>query len=151
MSEHSHGGENSVVADFKRLLADSYTLMLKSQNVHWNLEGPHFHAAHTLTEQHYTELFTAVDEVAEHIRQLGAYAPAGFQDYGRLTQLSDLQASGGEAMLRELAADHERVGQAWNKLASRAGSEGDELSNDLAAARARAHAKAAWMLNAQVR
>ena len=72
-----------IINGLAELLADTYTLYLKTQNFHWNVTGPFFHSLHGMFEEEYTELASAVDEIAERIRALGAMAPASFADFFR--------------------------------------------------------------------
>ena len=81
--------ENVIAEGLGTLLADSYTLMIKTHNYHWNVEGAHFPALHALFEGQYTELFAAVDEIAERMRALGAKAPAGLHAFGDLSAVKD--------------------------------------------------------------
>jgi len=93
-----------------RLLADSYTLYLKTHNFHWNVTGPMFQTLHLMFEQHYNELALAVDLIAERIRALGYPAPGSYADYARLTSIQE--ASGvpkAEDMVRQLIDGHETV------------------------------------------
>ena len=72
-----------------RLLADTYTLQLKTRNYHWNVTGPMFNTLHLMFEQQYTELAAAVDQIAERIRALGAFAPGSYSEYARLTSIPE--------------------------------------------------------------
>ena len=78
-----------IAEGLSRLLADSYTLYLKTHNYHWNVTGPMFNTLHTLFEQQYTELAMAVDEIAERIRALGVLAPGSYAAFGELTSISE--------------------------------------------------------------
>src|SRR3990170_712470 len=84
-------GEKKVVEALTRLLADSYTLYLKTHNYHWNVRGPMFTTLHGLFELEYTELAMAVDEIAERIRALGAVAPGSYRDFAHLTALKEAE------------------------------------------------------------
>ncbi len=132
-----------------RLLADSYTLYLKTQNFHWNVTGPQFVALHTLFEQQYTELSTAVDEIAERIRALGARAPGSYTEFGKLATVKE--ASGepsAEEMIQQLRDDNATLAKTANELLSTAGHAGDDVSADLGTQRQTIHEKSAWMLGA---
>ena len=139
----------AIVEGLSRLLADSYTLYLKTQNFHWNVTGPQFVALHNLFEEQYTELAAAVDEIAERIRAAGAKAPGSYSAFGKLTALeesgSDLAA--GE-MIATLKTDHETVAKTANALLKAADDAGDDVSADLATQRQTVHEKSAWMLSA---
>jgi len=133
-----------------RLLADTVTLQVKTQNFHWNVTGAQFGALHELFETQYRELFEASDELAERIRALGAPAPGGLAAYGELRRLVDADSAdaGAEAMLLALRADHEAVVRDIRTLMSEAQAAADEGTADLLAGRLRAHEKHAWMLRA---
>jgi starvation-inducible DNA-binding protein len=92
------------------VLADSYQLMIKTQGVHWNVAGPAFYSIHKLTEEHYGNLFEAIDETAERIRALGRKAPASYVHYGQLSAIKDYDVpqSAGK-MIEMLVADHETL------------------------------------------
>jgi starvation-inducible DNA-binding protein len=81
----------AIAEGLARLLADSYTLYLKTHNFHWNVTGPNFVELHGLFEQHYTELATAVDEIAERIRALGAPAPGSYRAFAALTAIEEAE------------------------------------------------------------
>ena len=94
----------AIAGGLSRLLADSYTLYLKTHNYHWNVTGPQFNTLHQMFEQQYTELATAVDENAERIRALGIRAPGSYGEFSALTRIED--GSGketAEEMIRQLA------------------------------------------------
>ena len=82
-------GRAEIAQGLARVLADSYTLYVKTHNFHWNVTGPMFHTLHAMFEQQYTELSTAVDEVAERIRALGAYAPGSYKAFAELTSIEE--------------------------------------------------------------
>ncbi|MFK7765562.1 MAG: Dps family protein [Roseobacter sp.] len=133
----------------EHMLADTYRLIFKTHAVHWNVEGPMFFAVHNLTEQQYTELFDAADDIAERIRALGHLAPASLSSIvaNSVVQDDDTPSSAGE-MCEDLAADHERVARRLHALIKIAGDNGDPVTEDMATARAAFHEKAAWMLRA---
>ena len=132
-----------------RLLADSYSLYLKSHNYHWNVTGPMFRSLHLMFEEHYIELADAVDVVAERIRALGFPAPATFSEY---RSLSAIEAKEGvpEAMemVRDLMVGHETVARTAREVVAIAENGGDVATADLATARVEVHDKTAWMLRA---
>ena len=131
------------------LLAETYALMGKTQSCHWNVTGPHFASYHALFEQQYTELFAAVDEIAERVRSLGHAAPSGLQALAKAASLKDADpGASAEEMVRDLMAAHRSVGEAAHRLEHLADDEDDEVTTDLAVQRMSAHAKAAWMLEA---
>jgi starvation-inducible DNA-binding protein len=138
------------IADgLSRLLADTYTLYLKTQGDHWNVTGPMFPALHAMFEAQYIELRDAVDVIAERIRALGHPAPAGFQAYGALSSIDersgDLEAIG---MVRDLADGHETAARTARQVVSIAEEADDIATVDLATSRVEVHEKTAWMLSA---
>jgi len=139
--------ENTVAAELSKVLADSYNLMLKTHNYHWNVEGPHFPALHALFETHYTELFTAVDEIAERIRALGAKAPASYAEFAKLSPIKDgdsrLEA---KAMVADLLADHETLVAHAEKALEIADDADDVATEDLLTQRIQSHQKHCWMM-----
>src|SRR5512135_726407 len=99
-----------IAAGLERMLADSYTLYLKTHNFHWNVTGPMFQTLHLMFETQYTELALAVDLIAERIRALGYYAPASFQDYSRLTSIKEATTvPNAKDMIHQLVAGQEAV------------------------------------------
>ncbi len=99
-----------IVAGLSRLLADTYTLYLKTHNYHWNVTGPMFTSLHTLFEEQYTELATAVDVIAERIRALGEFAPGSYQAFSQLTAIKEeTEVPGAEEMLKNLLDSHEII------------------------------------------
>jgi starvation-inducible DNA-binding protein len=136
------------VADgLARLLADSYTLYLKTHGFHWNVTGPQFAALHTLFEQQYTELALAVDAIAERIRALGVFAPGSFAQFAKLaTVREETGVPAAAEMVRALAADHEAVVRTARSVLPTAQKAADESSIGLLVERMTVHEKAAWML-----
>src|SRR4029453_18221706 len=143
--------EKPVIESLGRLLADSYTLYLKTHNFHWNVTGPMFTTLHTLFEQEYTELAMAVDEIAERIRALGAPAPGSYEDFGRLTALKEAQGvPPAVEMVRQLVHDQVQGGQAAHAVIKAAERAGDDATADLGVRRVQAHEKNAWMLRSHL-
>ena len=141
--------EQATVQALSRLLADSYTLYLKTQNFHWNVTGPQFVALHTLFEQQYTELAMAADEIAERIRALGAKAPGSYTEFAALATVREATGEpSAEEMIRILRDDNATVARTANDLLSTAGDAGDDVSADLGTQRQTVHEKSAWMLGA---
>ena len=139
--------ETPVTHALAHLLADSYTLYLKTQNFHWNVTGPQFFQLHSTFEIHYTELATAIDAIAERIRALGVLAPGSFTAFRELATIqecnSELTASN---MIQSLNSDLEIIGKTAQALIKVASEAGDEVSTDLGVQRAALHSKQAWML-----
>jgi len=130
-----------------RLLADTYTLYLKTHNFHWNVTGPMFQTLHLMFEQHYNELSLAVDLIAERIRALGHYAPGSYADYAKLTSIPE--ASGvpaAEDMIRQLVDGHETLCRTARSIFPVVEKAADEPTADLLTQRLQVHEKTAWML-----
>jgi starvation-inducible DNA-binding protein len=130
-------------------LADTYLLMGKTQACHWNVTGPNFHGLHTLFEAQYTELFKAVDVLAERIRALGSPAPMTIE--GMLAQATlkePARIPDATAMARMLGEDHAALSASAARLAKEA--EDDLATHDLLVSRIAAHDKAAWMLRSHL-
>jgi starvation-inducible DNA-binding protein len=134
-----------------RLLADSYTLYLKTQNYHWNVTGPMFNTLHTLFEGQYTELAQAVDEIAERIRALGEYAPGSYGEFSKLGSIGEAEPDtrAGD-MIRKLAEDQTLVAASAKALIEAATAAGDDVSVDLGVRRMQVHEKNAWMLRSHL-
>ncbi|MEM8800018.1 MAG: DNA starvation/stationary phase protection protein [Pseudomonadota bacterium] len=146
MSEHANDSL-AVVNALSQSLADSYVIRLKTQAVHWNVEGPHFLTVHNLTEEHYEELADAIDEIAERIRAIGEKAPASYAKYSDLKGIDDAEPSGDAlAMVATLRDDHQTVSKRLAGFIETAGEAGDSVSEDLLINRKEFHDKAAWML-----
>ena len=129
------------------LLADSYTLYVKTHNFHWNVTGPMFTTLHTLFETQYTELALAVDEIAERIRALGVVAPSSYAAMDSAATLkSDASETSADGMVADLLKGHETVIATIRKTLDLAGEHGDEATADVLTPRLTAHEKTAWML-----
>ena len=133
----------------KRLLADSYTLYLQTHNFHWNVTGPQFRELHLMFEEHYTELATAVDEIAERIRTLGVAAPGTYKEFAKLSSIEEVEGvpSAGE-MVDLLTKAHEQVVRTSREVLKLAQDADDESSAALVSDRMRIHEKTSWMLRA---
>ncbi len=130
-----------------RLLADTYTLLLKTHNYHWNVTGPHFGSLHLLFEGQYTELFAAVDLIAERIRALGSTAPGSYRQFSELASVKDATSvPRAMEMVRELMLDNERVAKTAREVFPIAEAGADEATIDLLNQRLNIHQKTAWML-----
>ncbi len=140
------------IADgLSQLLADSYTLYLKTHNYHWNVEGPLFNTLHLMFEQHYTELATAVDEIAERIRALGVKAPGSYAAYSKLTSVAEgTGTESAEDMIRELVRGQETVARTARAAFAAAEAASDEPTADLLTQRMQIHEKNAWMLRSML-
>lgn len=136
-----------VVAALRQVVADSYALLGQTHLCHWNVRGPGFFALHTAFEEQYTELFTAVDEIAERIRALGALAPGGLSNLASLSSIEEIEEdSTAEAMVAHLAEANEIVVDSLAAARDLAAEADDSESEDLAIARIQVHQKTIWML-----
>jgi len=139
--------QDQVAAGLSKLLADTYAVYLKTHGYHWNVRGPNFASLHALFMTQYTEMWNAIDLIAERIRALGSYAPQGYGAFGKLSAIKDGEpSSNAEAMLKELAADHAAL--VATAKATRDGA--DEVTASLIDDRIEAHEKHAWMLRASL-
>lgn len=130
-----------------RLLADSYTLYLKTHNFHWNVTGPMFQTLHLMFEGQYTELALAVDLIAERIRSLGFPAPGSYAQFAKLTSIAEADGvPAAKEMIAELIQGNEAVVRTARKLFPVAEKAGDEATADLLTQRINLHEKSAWML-----
>ncbi len=133
--------------ELSRLLADSYTLYLKTHNFHWNVTGPMFQTLHVMFEEHYTELALAVDLIAERIRALGFPAPGSYAAYARLSSVSDTDGvPSAMEMIKLLVEAHETVIRTAREATNAAEEAGDQATADLGTQRLQIHEKTAWML-----
>jgi starvation-inducible DNA-binding protein len=136
-----------IARGLSRLLADTYTLYLKTHNFHWNVTGPLFHTLHLMFEQQYGELALAVDLVAERIRALGHPAPGSYAQFAQLTTLSDERGlPGAERMIRALVDGHAAVARTARSVFAAAEAGRDQVTMDLLTQRLQVHEKTAWML-----
>ncbi len=134
-----------------RLLADSYTLYLKTHNFHWNVTGPMFNTLHAMFEQQYTELATAVDEIAERIRALGEPAPGSYAEFGKLTNIDEAEGvSNATEMIRQLVTGQETVVRTARGIFPLVDEVNDEPTADLLTQRMSIHEKNAWMLRSML-
>lgn len=137
----------AIAAGLAKLLADSYSLYLKTHAFHWNVTGPMFQTLHLMFETHYTELALAVDAIAERIRSLGEFAPGSYAAFGRLTSIKDADGvPPALKMVEELVLGHEAVARTARSLYAATDKAGDEATADLLTQRIQIHEKTAWML-----
>jgi starvation-inducible DNA-binding protein len=131
-----------------KLLADTYTLYLTTHNFHWNVTGPMFNTLHAMFMVQYTELWNAVDPIAERIRALGHWAPGSYVQFGKLASVSDAPASPPKAMdmVRILTKGHEAVARTARELFPVVAKADDQPTADLLTQRLDVHEKTAWML-----
>jgi starvation-inducible DNA-binding protein len=130
-----------------RLLADSYTLYLKTHNYHWNVTGPMFQTLHLMFETQYNELALAVDLIAERIRSLGVPAPGSYHQFAALSSIPEEDDQpAAEEMIRRLVAGQEAVARTARSVFPVVEQAHDEATADLLTQRLQVHEKTAWML-----
>lgn len=136
-----------IAQGLSRLLADTYTLYLKTHNFHWNVTGPMFQTLHLMFETQYNELALAVDLIAERIRSLGFPAPGTYQQYARLSSIKEeTDIPKAQDMIRLLVAGQEAVVRTARSLYPAVEAAADEATADLLTQRIQLHEKTAWML-----
>jgi starvation-inducible DNA-binding protein len=140
------------IADgLSRLLADTYTLYLKTHNYHWNVTGPMFNTLHLMFEEQYNELWIAVDLIAERIRSLGQPAPGTYAQFAALTRISEADGvPTAHEMLADLVVGHEAVAKTAREVFAVADAANDQSTADLLTQRLQVHEKTAWMLRSML-
>jgi starvation-inducible DNA-binding protein len=143
---------NKPVTDaLKKVLAESYGLMLKTQNYHWNVEGPNFPGLHALFMAQYSELFLAVDLIAERIRALGEKAPGSYGEFGKLSKIKDGDGDlDADLMVKDLYESNVTLLASVKKAFTAAEKAGDQPTVDLMNARSALHEKTIWMLKSSL-
>ena len=138
----------AIAKGLSHLLADTYTLYLTTHNFHWNVTGPMFNTLHQMFMVQYTELWTAVDPIAERIRALGHPAPGSYAQFGKLATVPDAPSLPPKAleMVRVLVQGHEAVARTARQLFPVADKANDEPTADLLTQRLTVHEQTAWML-----
>jgi starvation-inducible DNA-binding protein len=138
----------SIVGELSKLLADTYTLYLTTHNFHWNVTGPMFNTLHAMFMTQYTQLWNAVDPIAERIRALGHPAPGSYAQFERLSTLGDAPAEPPKAtgMVRILVDGHEAVARTARNIFPLVERARDQPTADLLTQRLDIHEKTAWML-----
>ena len=138
----------AIVAGLSKLLADTYTLYLTTHNFHWNVTGPMFSTLHQMFMAQYTELWNAVDPIAERIRSLGFPAPGSYAQFSALSSIKDVpqQPPKALAMVAILVEGHEAVARTARSIFPTADEAHDEPTADLLTQRLTVHEQTAWML-----
>jgi len=137
----------AIAQGLSRLLADTYVLYLKTHNFHWNVEGPMFQTLHVMFMGQYTEMWNAIDPVAERIRALGHYAPGSYKQYVKLASVKETEGvPKAEKMIAELIAGQEAVARTARSILPLADTANDQPTLDLLTQRLDIHEKNAWML-----
>ncbi|MEM9747548.1 MAG: Dps family protein [Actinomycetota bacterium] len=144
--------DRQAIADgLSHLLADSYTLYLKTHNYHWNVVGPMFNTLHLMFEEQYNELALAVDLIAERIRSLGVRAPGSYREFSALASIEeDADEPDATEMMRRLVASHETVARTARSVFPVVEKASDEPTADLLTQRMQIHEKTAWMLRSML-
>ncbi|OIR06552.1 DNA protection during starvation protein 2 [mine drainage metagenome] len=144
----SEKDRQAIANGLSKLLADTYTLYLTTHNFHWNVTGPMFNTLHSMFMLQYTELWNAVDPVAERIRALGHFAPGSYQQFSKLTSLPDVPTSPPKAleMVKVLVKGHEAVARTARSTFALASDANDQPTADILTQRLDIHEKTAWML-----
>jgi starvation-inducible DNA-binding protein len=141
------GRREEIAQGLSRLLADTYTLYLKTHNYHWNVTGPMFNTLHLMFETQYNELALAVDQIAERIRALGFPAPGTYRQYAELSSIEEVEGvPDAEDMIADLVRGQEAVVRTAREVFPRIDEAHDEPSADLLTQRMQVHEKTAWML-----
>lgn len=141
----------AITAGLSRVLADTYTLYVKTHKFHWNVTGPFFSQLHTAFEEQYTQLQEAVDSLAERIRALGEFAPGSFLEFQELSSIKEQKGVPGyQDMIAMLLKDHETVARVIREMMPETEEGEDDATNDLLTGRLREHEKTAWMLRAML-
>lgn len=136
-----------IAAGLSKLLADTYTLYLKTHKYHWNVTGPMFQTLHLMFETQYNELALAVDQIAERIRALGAMAPGSYREFALLSSVpEDDDEPDATEMIRRLVKGQETVVRTARSIFPVVEQANDEPTADLLTQRMQVHEKTAWML-----
>ena len=142
---------NQTLESLKKVLANSYALSLKTQNYHWNVEGPNFKSLHELFDAQYNELADAIDVIAERVRALASKVDGTFEDFQSLSAIKSGNKNLKEdAMVKDLIEGHEILVEALKAGTKAAQGEGDEASADIFIGRCQVHEKAIWMLRSSL-
>ncbi|MDH4171239.1 MAG: DNA starvation/stationary phase protection protein [Acidimicrobiia bacterium] len=140
-----------IAAGLSRVLADSYTLYLKTHNYHWNVVGPMFNTLHLMFEEQYNELALAVDLIAERIRALGEPAPGSYREFAELSSIAqDDDRPDATEMIRRLVEGQEAVARTARDMFPVVQAASDEPTADLLTQRMQVHEKTAWMLRSML-
>jgi starvation-inducible DNA-binding protein len=142
----------AVARHLSKLLADTYSLYLKTHSFHWNITGPQFNSLHLMFETQYNELWLAADEVAERIRTLDVFAPGSYSQFAKLSSIKE--ESGvpeWKDMVAQLVEGHEVAAATARDTLKAANAAGDDGTADMVTGRLKAHEKTAWMLRSLLR
>lgn len=135
----------------RQVVADSYALLGQTHICHWNVRGPSFFALHNAFEEQYTELFTAIDDVAERVRALGALAPGGLNNLAKMSGIKEIKEDADAlAMVKHLSASNKALIDNLVEARDAAADAGDDQTEDLMIARIQVHEKTVWMLDSHL-
>ncbi|WJF89793.1 Dps family protein [Paraburkholderia bonniea] len=147
----SDADRKKIAEGLSHLLADTYTLYLKTHNFHWNVTGPMFNTLHLMFETQYVELSDAVDQIAERIRALGVAAPGSYKEFARLSSIPEAEGvPAAEDMIRQLVEGQESVVRTARQIFPVVDAAHDEPTADLLTQRMQTHEKTAWMLRSML-
>ncbi len=147
----TEANRDKIATGLSALLADSYSLYLKTHNYHWNVTGPQFNTLHQMFETQYTELAAAVDEIAERIRALGVKAPGSYSEFAKLTSIDEATGKeNAEEMIAQLVTAQETLVRTARETFPSADVANDEVTADLLTQRMQIHEKNAWMLRSML-
>ncbi|MDQ6646522.1 MAG: DNA starvation/stationary phase protection protein [Pseudomonadota bacterium] len=142
----------AVAKQLSKLLADTYSLYLKTHSFHWNITGPQFNSLHLMFETQYNALWLAADEVAERIRTLDVFSPGSYSQFGKLTQIKEeTGVPEWKEMVTQLVEGHEIASHTARQTIKAADAAGDEGTADMVTGRLKEHEKTAWMLRSLLR
>ena len=145
------GARKEIVDGLSALLADTYTLYLKTHAYHWNVTGPTFGSLHLMFEEQYMDMRDAADEIAERIRALGSFAPGSYRELSRLSSIPDEEGvPKAQEMVAKLADAHQTLVRGARSLVEKAEAVDDVATADLVTQRIQVHEKTAWMLRSVV-
>lgn len=143
----SDADRKEVAHGLSKLLADTYTLYLKTHNFHWNVEGPMFQTLHIMFMGQYTEMWNALDIIAERIRALGHYAPGSYSEFIKLSSIKESKSvPKANKMIEEALQGHESVIKTTRSIFDAAEKANDQSTMDVLTQRLDIHEKTAWML-----
>ncbi len=141
-----------VASELSKLLADTYSLYLKTHSFHWNVTGEQFNSLHAMFEVQYHALWLAADEIAERIRTLDVFSPGSYSQFGKLTSIKEESGvPSWKEMVGQLVEGHEQAAATARATINAADDAGDEGTADMATSRLMDHEKTAWMLRSLLR
>lgn len=141
----------TIAMGLSQVLADSYKVMLKVQNYHWNVTGPKFYMIHKLTEEQYENIFAAIDDIAERIRAIGFMSPGTFAEFDKLSSIKEADMELDEnGMLQDLVESHQTLAMTAKAVALKADDFNDLATSDMLTGRIEKHEKFAWLLGSLI-